>query len=45
MGQLRSAVIPYSMSVVHAIQMETQEGNFDGAIWKSQELESDLAGL
>jgi hypothetical protein len=47
MGQLRSAVIPYSMSVVHAYtDGDTKRGNFDlGAIWKSQELESDLAGL
>ena len=47
MGQLRSAVIPYSMSVVHAYtDGDTARGNFDlGAIWKSQDLESDLAGL
>ena len=47
MGQLRSAVIPYSMSVVHAYtDGDIKRGNFDlGAIWKSQDLESDLAGV
>ena len=47
MGQLRSAVIPYSMSVVHAYtDGDTTSGNFDlGTIWKSQDLENDLAGL
>lgn len=43
MGQLRSAVIPYSLSVLYQHTDHTQKKYFDmGRIWKNEGLEEDL---
>jgi hypothetical protein len=45
MGQLRSAVIPYSMSVIYLYSDGSSDGRrFDlSSIWKNEGLEDDLA--
>ena len=47
MGQLRSAVIPYSMSVVYSVSDgDPTKGDFNlAAIWRSQDVERDLLEL
>lgn len=47
MGQLRSAVIPYSISVVYTqTDGDKSSSNFNlASIWKSQELEMDLVNF